>query len=218
METVHTVLSILFLTWAFWVAVPLLTLASYICVVNNIKDEDDSVPWIAFLFLSFAIWGLGYRFQNWVDVSNWRWWASMLGSYFGVGFGVSMYKWLSILRGFDRKAASVAIVLTRDKVKALYDDPRDQSWRIAGKRQDQYLQDELKQMADFKRCVVNVALNGATAVYPDWRKYPIATWWVYWPFFMFDVLLDPLHRLVKMALKFMRHFYDSIGKLFAAKV
>ena len=53
------------------------------------------------------------------------------------------------------------------------------------------------------------------SVYPDWKCHPVAAWWVYWPFFAFSIIFDPITRTCRWLFKLVKNYYEMLAKSFS---
>lgn len=186
----ESLLSFLFLGWFFWPLSIGLLLGAYAVV----KDADEFPTGSLFLLGSVLGFCL-YRYPELRDVLfSIKGAAYSVGGYILAGGVVSLWKWVTVLLDFRRDAPEHLKKVNvnqppGDRAKCL-------SRFIYGSGRD-------------------LVKESAGSFYPDYRRFPIATWWTYWPLFLFQVILDPITRAIRRFVNFFRDIYEAVAKRFS---
>ena len=197
-----TVLDFLLLSWAFWLIAPGLTVIAYI-IVSELADEKEW-GFAPLFFLALAGGALWYRYPEVRLTWSGAAWAA--AGYVAAGFILSLWKWLTVL--LDFKKLPVAVMIACQKADARIQNPSYHAQAVLNEAARKLAHD-----CTLKGCKV-VENAGTITIYPDWRRHPIATWFTYWPFFLFSVVLDPVKRGIARLVQELKELYESIAKRF----
>ena len=203
-----TVLDFLLMTWIFWPIILTLPFVAFYNVFSAVKDDESEV--FAGFVIAAIVGILAYKFPTVRGYfEGWRAWSVVLGGYVATGFLLSLYKWFVVLWDFRKQDVKAYI----NAAKA---DHQTSEEKVAksGFGSSSSVEDILENK--FTKCVVEEE-NGVYSVYPNWKKYPIGTWWVYWPFFLLELPFDFVKRIMERLFNWLRHFYNGIAKSFAVK-
>jgi hypothetical protein len=210
MEIITAILAWAFLTFAFWLIVPGLFLTSYIIVCGDSDPTDlNEIPLIPAFLLSVAIYGISFKYAL---ITSWAGLGWFLLAYAGIGFAVSVYKWVEVLVKFPKKDISEKIEEAKAKFRAKFTDPDANSKDF--RRNMEYA---AGCWYDAKRCKVECNESQHVSVYPDWKQHPIAAWWVYWPLFSLSIPFEWGRKIVNKLTKLLKDFWNNLAKQFAAK-
>lgn len=188
---ISTFISYLMIDWVFWT----LNLILILVARNELKDEDDVWDWCA-LLVAIITAGLLYRYDSFRAFAlTWRGAGWIVGGYAVAGGVTALAKWLIVLVDFRPKARAWLDANTDYQTK--YPDKADALSRdLFGSGRDRVIESE-------------------GSFYPNWKRFPIAVWATYWPFFAFSVILDPITRAAKRAVKWMGTLFERLSKSFA---
>jgi hypothetical protein len=209
MQIVITLLDLLFLTWFFWLSVPVASLGMLIAVFT-VNDNDDP-PFYPPILLAFVALGIAWHCPWLKDgIFNWHYWVIGFAAYYVIGFVVCMYKWLGVLTDFrGGQFTTIEPII----VRVIKDVKEDQ--RVSVPSRDTVTQDRLE--SSFPKCIVAVG-DDEVSIRPNWNSYPVSNWWNYWPAYAFSIIVDPIRRLIKASLKALRHFFDWMARRFSVEV
>jgi len=176
-----------------------------IAVCDKQQDDFVSLPGILALIISGM---LVYHYHWFHYLSSWKFWVWSLVIYLVAGFCVSLYKWFMVLFDFKKNLLEINSAVQNAKVK------------ISGKTEapltDTGMAKVVKDLTSYWNGHYCVGYVGdSIKVYPNWIKHPIAMWWMYWPAYSISVILDPIQRLVRNLVDWMKRFYDSIARRFS---
>jgi hypothetical protein len=211
MTIITAILDFLLMTWVFWPIILTLPFVAYYNVVSAVKDDESE---IFSGFLIAAIVGiLAYKFpafRGYFD--GWRAVAVVAGGYVAAGFLLSLYKWFVVLWDF-RKADPKSVVESCRKEYAHREEERE-TGKLSGSYYNIPVKERIKERPEFNKCIVETS-DDTFMIYPNWKKYPIGTWWVYWPFFLLELPFDFIKRVMENVFKWLKHFYNGIAQKFA---
>lgn len=186
-------LDLALLSWVFWPLEFLLFLLLYATVKPTSRDdaEDFRGPGIVILVLILAaVW---YR-------CGWPTWTHLfegIGLYIVAGFFLSLYKYWWVLHDFKRDAPAVLLHFT----------PTIHSPDAC-----------IKLCSNLSLPMGSVNYDVSRGIYIiNWKEFPIAIWWIYWPCFVLSVVFDPLERVIRELMRWMRRFYAKLAEEFSVK-
>lgn len=206
MTIITAVLDFLLMTWIFWPIIVVLPFVAFYNVFSAVKEDEVEV--FAGAVIAAIVGILAYKFpvvRGYFD--GWRAWCVILGGYVSAGFLLSLYKWLVVLWDFRKADVKGRIQSCRNSYNAEMEKGRS-SYIDSVKQRIQNL---------FEKCVVEENNDNTFSVFPNWRKYPIGLWWVYWPFFLLELPFDFVKRIAESLFQWLRHFYNSVAKKFAVR-
>jgi len=210
MTIITTILDFLLMTWIFWPIILTLPFIAYYNVVSAVKDNDSEV------FAGFLIAAIGgalaYKFpalRGYFD--GWHACFVVLGGNVAGGFLLSLYKWFSVLWDFRKADVKGRIEACRSAYDTDVEKNSSRGYSTPS------VKDRIEGLIIFKKCNVEENEDKTFTVFPNWKQYPIGTWWVYWPFFLLELPLDFVKRIMENLFNWLRHFYNGIAKSFAVK-
>lgn len=189
------ILDILMVWWVYWPMSILLLSCGY-----ALGHQEDEFHPEALIFLGALLAGILYRFDN-LRHFLLSWDGALLGAggYLMIGAAISLCKWMQKLDGFKTFA--------KDWLPKNKPDPRNftppQKERLERAWTDTYATGRVTEQ------------DGV--FFLNWRKFPLATWWIYWPFFSFSVILDPIRDLVNTIIAWFGNRLEQLAKIFSVK-
>lgn len=207
-----TVLDFLLMTWVFWPIILILPLAAYYNVTTAVKEEETEV--FAGVLIAGIVGALAYKFpaiRGFFD--GWKAVAIVLGGYVVAGFLLSLYKWLVVLWDFRKLDVKGRVEACRN-AHAAADEAALKKRSETSYMSNPSVESRVKELDVFEKCVVETS-NDTFMIYPNWKKYPIGTWWVYWPFFLLELPFDFVKRIMENLFNWLKHFYNGIAQKFA---
>lgn len=204
-----SVLDFLFLSWFFYPVIVILPIICYAIVFKT--SEENEFPVEPSFLLIPVIGALLWRFPSLRGLfADWHVYLYVVGGYVLAGFLLSLYKWIMVLVDFRKPNVKIMIGCCRSDIETRYSHNHNAA-------KDQQVAEQLRRDYQFKNCLVTVNPDRSITIYPDRHKYPIATWWVYWPFFLLSVVFDPLKRVIEKLTEWTKTFYESIARRFSVK-
>ncbi len=201
------------LTWFFWPLAILFPLGAYFSLRDSVKKEES--PILPGFLIALAGTILAYRYPWFREiVTSWKSIAWLVGSYVTAGFVLALYKWFVILWDF-RKTDFKAHV--DDAKLGLKNNPRASFLDESHYESDRVLS-LLRRSTSLDKFNIQYNDDATYSFYPNWKQYPIGSWWVYWPFFLFEIPFDVLTRLITNLFNWFRYLFNGIARKFAVKV
>ncbi len=213
MDFIITAISWLALSWLFIPLVAISLLATYF----NVKNDRDDFP----IFSGFLVAGIVYlssfRFESLSVLFSWSNIGYFLGGYILIGFFVALFKWILKLKEFKRvaleKRTDLEESLEKDVLSYLDKNPRSNR------------EDAIKSVVDGNRnrlvstlsykynlvCVDSVTGK----IYLGVEKSLVSKHWIYWPFFILTVVLDPITEFVNFMVDYLKNLFTIISKRFS---
>jgi hypothetical protein len=172
-----------------WIFWPIFIIFSF-CSYNLVKSSKHEFAWAPLILIGVVGFGAVWRWPILkVMFTSWQLIGLAIGAYIVAGFIVSLYKYIAELHDFKKDAPEhIARGVMGCDLESQMDLPRD-----------------------------SVKQDGAK-VYLNWKAFPHALWWTYWPLFVFSVILDPLTRFIDWAIGFLKTFYQSLAKKFSVDI
>lgn len=194
-----TILDYLLLGWLFWPVAIVPLLIAYALV--NADDSDCAVG--ALILSAVALGACLYRYPEFRAFAfTWSGAAWLVGGYVVAGGILSLWKWVNVLMDFKRKAPEALKKVKRPDAPSEIAENLGRS--IFGYGKSHYV-------------VSGDGLNGDSVYYPNYKVFPIATWWVYWPFFTLSVVFDPINRLIRRVYDLLKGVYERMARTVAVK-
>jgi hypothetical protein len=208
MTIITAILDFLFMTWVFWPIILVLPFVAYYNVTNAVKDNECEV--FAGVLIAGIVGILAYKYpavRGYFD--GWRAWAVVLGGYVAAGFLLSLYKWLVVLWDFRKGDIKGDIAQCKREYNNEYERNFAKGYSVTS------MADRVERA--FPKCNTTANEDGTFTVFPNWKKYPIGTWWTYWPFFLLELPFDFVKRIMENLFNWLRHFYNSIAQRFSVR-
>ena len=211
-----SILDFLVLTTMWWVMLALLVVIIY--AVSSEHAKLNQYPLGAEIFLTLITAGLIYRYPVLQPYArNWVWWVAGLGAYLGAGFLICSYKWLAAVLDFRKRCDSLTDMVLQAKTMCARRDHNQVVREGTGETEyvSQRLKDLLGSDHGYGKVKIDVTPAGVYRAYLDWNAYPLAIWWVYWPFFLFSCIFDPIQRAVRRFIDWMKRYFHAIALRFS---
>lgn len=162
----------------------------------KLVDEEDDFSFGAATLIGLLIAALAYRYDAFrLALVSWPQVGYLIGGYVGVGTLVAGYKWMTVLVDF------------RPKARAWLD------------RHTDYEEQYPSKAGALSRAVFGSGkdrvIESEGSFYPDYRAFPLTNWTTFWPLFIFSVVLDPLWRATKRAVKWAGLLLERVAKRFS---
>ncbi len=185
-----SIVDFLVLTWAFWLIAPGLCLWSY-CYVK--PKHTASFHFGPVFLMGLVVAACAYK---WPVVREWlipgKLWLTMAG-YLFIGFLTTLIKWRTITQRFANADTS-------------YFTAETEKYRI-------------EQSLELPSGSLEVKTAGPEPeYYLHWKKFPFGTWWTYWPFFMFSIVLEPILNTVDWLMNRAKFIYEGMARNASIKV
>jgi uncharacterized protein involved in tolerance to divalent cations len=159
---------------------------------ENEKSNFSTLLLVAALAVCAAHWNLGHRFLSW------KFDLALVGAYVGVGFITMMYKWGGCLATF--REVAVGITESTDRLSAIQNAL---PWQ-----RHSYVADD-RVLLDNSVTPPRYMLN--------WKIFPIFSWWFDWPYYIFSVIVDPIKRFIRAAIRWLKDFFTWTARLASVK-
>ncbi len=193
-----TILGYLMLPWVFY---PLCgTIIGFVYnAVEDDKDFDEAPLWWIAIIVACCL----YRFDSFRAYAfTWGGALSLVAAYVGAGIGVALWKWVIALSDFKARVALWMAQRTPDYVQ-----------KVIPVNQAKDMSSDLYDGSPYH--AVKVVFGETVTYVLDHKQFPLVTWAVYWPFFLFSVALDPIARLVRRILSALKGVLDTLAKRFS---
>lgn len=190
----QAILTFLFIPYIFYGVVVCVLLFSYIVV----KDARDDFSWFALFLFALLITGFGFYYPS-VGAYIFTIKGAIITtiSYIVAGAVVSMWKWMVILIDFRKEAPLVV-----SKIKENYTDEYPGiANRVSG------------ELYGYHGKVIKNDLTDK--YYPNYKGFPIANWWIYWPLFVLQLIFDPIDRIIRHIYNQIKEVYNNVAKRFS---
>jgi hypothetical protein len=210
MSIIVWVLDLLFLSWLFWPILFGVPILCWIFITSAVKDEEFTIGAALLMLLVLFANFWRYSYPSLAVLTTWHFWVTGLTVYLGAGFVISTYKWFMVIMNLRKDLQNKVLISThKNDIQHHHPDWDGEEIARAVVRviEDKSYYSKLKVEADGLQVLV----------FPNWKKYPIGTWWVYWPFFLLEVVFDPIQRVVEKVVDFLKDYYHYIAKYFAVK-
>lgn len=212
MHIIIWVLELLITWWIFYPIVVIGLLMCYKSLQDNIFDPRASsysrmytLDVGPFVTLVLTV-GLLAAYKFGLFAISWQWWLVGAAIYFVMGGIVSTYKWVQVILDFNKPESRVDVQKTIDRAKLEYPVESDRGMGF-------------KSFIVTRHHCLKVEWCGDSSfsVYPDWEKFPLKLWWLYWPFFTLQVVFDPVQRFIGRCVRALRQFYDALARRWSVK-
>lgn len=211
--TLEAILNFLFLTsWLFWAEVGIIPLVCYFLIDGAVKD--DEFPTLPLFLIAAVGFGVAWKYPSvWQFFTTWTNWLIAFGGYIVAGFIVATVKWLIVLNDFRNGNITETIASakkSRDRDIGAYVES-------GGKGNPELFVKSLKEYLSYtetKNLIVSEE-NGKIKAYPNWKKYPIGSWWNYWPFFALSTVFSRINKLIEFIYTLFRHYWESLAAKFS---
>ncbi len=190
-----TIVDFIFLGWFFWPLFAAFSIGSYLCIRG---DKDETFSGGALFLIACALAASAVRWPEFrALIFSIKGAALILGIYTAIGGALALWKWLAVLMDFRKAAPEILTQARANKV-----DSDELRKHLAETIYGYYHgRDKVKESND-------------GSFYPNSKAFPIATWWVYWPFFFFNVILDPVARFIRYVADLFSNLYENLAKKF----
>ena len=224
MSYLTSVIDFLVLTWLFWPLLVLIPIVCYFMVLDAVRHEH--YPLMPELLLAAVIAAVVYHFPVLhLYAFSWQVWALAVPVYIVAGFGIAFYKWMAVIHDFRASGPAAIIASTRADVWQEAVKANRVKWtgpelvKEVSSRLDRYWDRKAVIEVPPSRCPDQLTQAEFSAValrvYPNWKKHPIATWWVYWPFFALSVVFDPIERFIRQLTAWLKGVFNGVARKFS---
>jgi len=212
------ILNIALMTWFFWVVFAAFLIWPLVLIVSVVCDDEAKFVLSPLVLFGVLIFVSTYHWPSLrPHVLDWHFWLRYTIGYVVVGFLVTTGKWYLTLKKFSRSNPAERITLARAQAQQK-EEARESGGgrRMDARSIEDFTQSALEQA--FPRCKVNYGTGKANNIYPNWRKYPIAGWWMYWPFYLLQMPFEFLQELITTLVGKLKRYFEGIALRFAVNI
>lgn len=223
MITFYYVLDFLAFSWIFWPLLGFLFFWPFVVLMHCIADDESEktlfYPIFPFL-IAFSLFF--YHFPHIrPNFLIWQTYVYGVGGYVLAGFLVSLYKWFMKLHDFRKMDKDGLWKEISSSLSNRYGCKEMTPEEVKEELITQIKRNKLKGSfyePPYSKYKVDLDQNDQLRIYPNWKKYPLSMWWTYWPFYMFEVVLDPIRRFINSVVDLLKEFYNKIAQHFSVKI
>jgi hypothetical protein len=180
--------------WLFWVLLPICIWTPHAICKSARKDFEGGALFFVLPLLGLVWWRWPGLFPH-----TWGGWTWLTVAYLFVGFVYSLGKYVRTLGRF-KAAVQAALPLAK---------ARDNGIRLPC---------NVQQQLDAEWTGKITILSNDSGLILDWRRLPLANWWIYWPWFSLSSVFTFIQNFGKNLVNLFRGLYDKLAARFAVKL